>query len=634
MLLLILSILGCWALPALAIWPQPNIYTRGSNATDATWADNSLVARFHCGGSVAFSTATNNLHQPMADPALRQGSGIPTLVPPQLYLPINSTKNYTTMSKDLTEMMIAENAVQEALVAALGTNFVPWKFHHRGIIFEPTPGNATKTLSFVDITQAVCPPSDTALNPQAYYAGNEAYEIFVNDTNAEIRSNSTLGTLRALETFKQLFYAHSATPKTYIPNLPIYVYDSPKWSHRGLSLDIARNSYTLETVLHVVDAMASAKFSRLHIHATDSQAWPIEIPALPNLAEKGAYHPSLIWQTDAVEYLQYYGALHGVSVFLEIDMPGHTGSVAFGYPELVAAFNQTDWQTFAAEPNSGQLKLNSTKVTDFINQLFDDLLPRLKKYTQMHHLGGDEFNKNVYLLDETVKSNDSQVLQPLVQAFMSNVLAHVQANGLRPMVWQEQVLEWNISLPMTNSTQQSTLVQVWINSHDIEAVLKKGHRVIFGDYNNWYLDCGYGTFINPYPSGVSPPGVPYGTNGSVPTIIKDPFLDYCNPMKNWRHIYMYNPLQNITDSNLQNMVEGGEVLLWSEQTDPVDVDYKLWPRAAAAAEVLWAGPRNTSMIVDASKRLGRWRERVVTDLGVAASPVQMTWCLMEGGCEA
>jgi hexosaminidase len=95
---------------------------------------------------------------------------------------------------------------------------------------------------------------------------------------------------------------------------------------------------------------------------------------------------------------------------------------------------------------------------------------------------------------------------------------------------------------------------------------------------------------------------------------------------------MFDPLKDVPD-HLQLGIEGGEVLMWSEQTDSVDLDFKLWPRAAAAAEVLWAGPRTESMIAEATRRLGAWRERAVIDDGISASPVQMTWCLMEGGCE-
>lgn len=67
--------------------------------------------------------------------------------------------------------------------------------------------------------------------------------------------------------------------------------------------------------------------------------------------------------------------------------------------------------------------------------------------------------------------------------------------------------------------------------------------------------------------------------------------------------------------------------------DPVNFDQVVWPRAAAAAEVLWAGAkdeegRNRSL-VDAGGRLGEWRERLV-GRGVGAAVVQMPFCRMGG----
>ena len=182
---------------------------------------------------------------------------------------------------------------------------------------------------------------------------------------------------------------------------------------------------------------------------------------------------------------------------------------------------------------------------------------------------------------------------------------------------------------------QDTIVQVWQSATNLQLVLEQGYRALFGSYDYWYLDCGHGVFINPYadPSLISPPGVPYNTSGGVPTQIVDPYVDYCSPLKNWRHMYMYNPLENIT-AGVAHLIEGGEVHMWNEQTDSTSMDGVIWPRAAAAAEVMWSGPRNASSIKDASFRLAEWRERVVIDWEVASGAVQMVWCLMgEGSCE-
>lgn len=241
---------------------------------------------------------------------------------------------------------------------------------------------------------------------------------------------------------------------------------------------------------------------------------------------------------------------------------------------------------------------------------------------------------NAYLLDDTIRSSDPQIIRPFLQKFMDSIIRNANAHGLQPILWEEMLLDYNLTLPSATSEylEPDVILQVWRSSKNLIRVIEQGYRVLFGDHEYWYLDCGYGSFLNPYPGGVSPPGVPYNTSGGQKSRLKAPYQDYCSPLKNWRHIYSYDPLVNIS-KELQHLIEGGEVLLWSEQTDSIDLDSKLWPRAAAAAEVLWAGPRDTRMIDSAERRLAEWRERRVVDDGLRASPVGMTWCLMEGGCQ-
>ena len=44
----------------------------------------------------------------------------------------------------------------------------------------------------------------------------------------------------------------------------------------------------------------------------------------------------------------------------------------------------------------------------------------------------------------------------------------------------------------------------------------------------------------------------------------------------------------------KKQILGGEVCLWGEQTDPTNLEQKLWQRAAAAAERLWASADSLS----------------------------------------
>jgi hexosaminidase len=91
-------------------------------------------------------------------------------------------------------------------------------------------------------------------------------------------------------------------------------------------------------------------------------------------------------------------------------------------------------------------------------------------------------------------------------------------------------------------------------------------QAIVGSYDYWYLDCGRGQWLD------------FG-----PAVFSQfyPFLDYCNPLKNWRLIYSYDPLFNLTAEEAA-LVVGGEIHLWSEQTDAHNVERMLWPRACAA----------------------------------------------------
>ncbi|KAK5947649.1 Glucosamine-6-phosphate isomerase (Glucosamine-6-phosphate deaminase) (GNPDA) (GlcN6P deaminase) [Knufia obscura] len=216
-----------------------------------------------------------------------------------------------------------------------------------------------------------------------------------------------------------------------------------------------------------------------HWHITDAQSWPLEIPALPELSTAGAYAPGLTYTPDEVAAIMQYGNSLGIETAIEIDMPGHTSSIWFSHPELITSFNTQPYDTNCAEPPCGSLKLNSSAVYSFLDKMFDDLFPRISKYSSYFHSGGDEVNVNAYLLDDTVKSNDTAILQPLMQTFIDHVHGKIRNNGLTPIVWEEMLLEWNLTMG------NDVLVNCWLSDESVAQTVAKGHRAIVGNYNNW-----------------------------------------------------------------------------------------------------------------------------------------------------
>lgn len=511
--------------------------------------------------------------------------------------------------------VVLETAIARVKESILTVQYTPWKLHPRGSLFEPPTDASRTSIKSILIHQNTSAHSwqEASLSDDV----DESYTIsLMENGDVTITTISHLGVLHALETLTQLFYKHSGSNAgIYTALAPVEIFDYPSFRHRGLNLDIARNIFAPADVHRTIDAMASNKFNRLHLHATDAQSWPLEIPSLPELAAKGAYHPDQIWTVQDLHDVQSHGLSRGVIVFLEIDMPGHTASIANAYPELITAANQQPhWETYAAEPPSGELKLNSSAVFSFLDKLLSDLLHRTTPYSPYFHTGGDEVNSNAYLLDETVLSNNSAILQPLLQTFFSRVHDKVRAGGAIPIVWEEMLLDWNLTLG------PDVLIQTWRSDEALLHTVQKGFKALAGNYNHWYLDCGFGQWLDPAP----------GSN-----VIASPYTDYCSPVKSWREIYTYDILAGIP-ADLVHLVIGGEVHMWSEQTDAVNLDEKLWPRAAAAAEVLWSGRKdvggNLRPVANATRRLAEQRERLVLQ-GIAAGPVQMVWCLQnEGAC--
>lgn len=456
--LFFLSLLSC---EVLALWPAPQSLKTGSSVV---WIDSKVQVTYN-GGSVCWTPPIilDNTEQVLGTQ----------------YSSSYDASGSNSSQPTISSQYIVQGAISRSMKALFEKSIVPWKLIARNELskFEPAEDAKKTYIKTLTITQTTVDTAST-FTPLAGQV-DESYNITIGaDGSAQLSAVSSTGVLHGLESFIQLFYQHSSGG-IYTNLAPISIIDAPKFSHRGLNMDVSRNWYPVKDILRTIDAISMNKFNRLHIHMTDSQSWPMDIPSLPELSKKGAYMKGLFYSTKDIQTIQTYALQRGIEVIIEFDMPGHTTAIGLAYPDLIAGFEATPWDKYCAEPPCGSLKLNSPAVYDFLEKLFDDVLPRVKPYSAYFHTGGDEVNSQVYLLDETVKSNDSKVIGPLIQKLVDRNHAQVRAAGLTPIVWEEMALQWNLTLG------SDVLVQTWQSDEAVAAVTAKGLKALAGNYNYW-----------------------------------------------------------------------------------------------------------------------------------------------------
>lgn len=180
-----------------------------------------------------------------------------------------------------------------------------------------------------------------AKDGQQFPSPDESYSLEV-DSSKEliaITGKGPAGVFYGVQTLLALRNSKGRVPKVSIK-------DAPRYSYRGLHLDVGRNFVAKDHVLKLLDTMAMYKLNKFHFHLTDDEGWRLEIPGFPELTEVGGQRcfdlqgtrcilPQLGSGPDSSnsgsghygvneykEILEYAKSRH-IQVIPEFDMPGH-----------------------------------------------------------------------------------------------------------------------------------------------------------------------------------------------------------------------------------------------------------------------------------------------------------------------
>ncbi|GEM_PF-958614 len=355
------------------------------------------------------------------------------------------------------------------------------------------------------------------------------------------------------------------------------VTDAPRFGWRGLMLDEARHFMGKEYVLHLLRTMAAHKMNKFHWHLTDDQGWRIEIKKYPYLTTTGAWRgpgtnaPVPKWdkdkpiakkkyggfytQDDIKEIVAYATSLH-IEIMPEIDVPGHAMAIALAYPQVLP---KTDQETGKDVHNlSGNvLSVVSDDNYHMLNDIFGEIAALFP--SPYIHVGGDEVNVNAWKASpehrEFMEKNGMKNPHQLQNMFMLRLEKMLKAHGKTLMGWNEIMHGGQLS--------KDTGIMAWISIGAGINAAKHGYPTVMAVGPHNYFDMKY--------PGHSETG--HWWAGVIDT----------------KRAYDWNPLfTDQLNAEQQKKILGVHCALWTEFVpDPANADYKLWPRACAAAEVGW-----------------------------------------------
>ncbi|MBM3164386.1 MAG: beta-N-acetylhexosaminidase [Bacteroidetes bacterium] len=437
---------------------------------------------------------------------------------------------------------------------------------------------------FAEIAKLYLPSAHNYLDHKAdkglikfqYISGGYPDSYSLNITSKEIRIayTSPASCFYALHSLFQLIQINPVDSSLKLPLC--FVKDYPKFSWRGLHLDVARHFFTVDEVKKYLDLMSMYKFNIFHWHLTDDQGWRIEIKRYPKLTEIGAWRDSTVenhyatsprtWNTkryggfytqEQIREVVAYAADRQITIVPEIEMPGHARAALAAYPEYSCSGKQQPvpglWGVFE------DVFCTKDSSLHFLQNILEEVMELFP--SQYIHVGGDEVPKtrwktcpNCQKKKRILELKDETELQSY---FIGQMDQYLKKRGRNLMGWDE-ILEGGLS--------PGAAVMSWRGTEGGIAAAQQGHFVVMSPGSHCYFDH--------YQSKST--SEPLAIGGYTPL----------------EKVYDFQPVPQELSAQEAPFILGGQANLWTEYIPSFDqLTYMTYPRAIALSQVLWGGSK-------------------------------------------
>jgi hexosaminidase len=426
---------------------------------------------------------------------------------------------------------------------------------------------------------------------------SEGYSLVVSEAEIRIEATTPAGLFYGVQTLRQLLPAaiESNEPVRDVTwSIPaVTINDAPRFSWRGLHLDVGRHFFGVEFVKKFIDLMALYKFNIFHWHLTEDQGWRIEIKQYPKLTEIGSKRRETpipanrhqgdgkpyggFYTQDEVREIVAYAAQRSITIVPEIEMPGHALAALASYPELGCVGKDYEVRTtwgIAKDVFCAGKEAVFTFLEDVLTEVLE-LFP-----SEFIHIGGDECPKDRWQVcpdcQARIKAEGLGNEHELQSYFIRRIEKWLNGKGRRLVGWDE-ILEGGLA---PNATVMS-----WRGSQGGIDAANAGHDVVMSPNTACYLD---------YYQSEDTDSEPAAIGGYI----------------SLERAYLFQPIPEDIAPEKAHHILGGQGNVWTEYMPTEEqVEYMTYPRAIALAEVLWSYPEKRDFRAF-TNRLGTQLERL------------------------
>jgi hexosaminidase len=398
----------------------------------------------------------------------------------------------------------------------------------------------------------------------------EAYSLKVSDRKILIRASGPAGIFYGINTLIQLI--NRGKEGCFIPGVEIT--DNPRFSWRGMHLDVSRHFFSVSDIKKYIDLLALHKMNIFHWHLTDDQGWRIEIKKYPELTRIGAFRIAgrdIPWDYDQqlscdkskdlyggyysqqeIRDIVKYAKERFITIVPEIEMPGHSQAALTAYPFLSCSgtpyVKNPDVSFEFTHPFCAGNDETFVFLQDVLREVFE-LFP-----SEYIHIGGDEANHSPWescpKCQKRMHDNGLKSTAELQAWFIEKADSFIRLNGRKTIGWDE-IMDGNLT--------REAAIMSWRSAGQTLTALSSGYKAVSTASEYLYLN--------------RPQDIADGKPGSSLSL---------------KEVYSFEPVDEKASPDEASRLMGINGCMWSENLpDLQSLEKHLLPRLGAIASIAW-----------------------------------------------